>query len=92
MTYEVRQFDLSGVQGLSKKAIDLHLGLYKGYVDNLDRSVIGRYKAELLEYIHTSQSALLDNLRKKGALDKEVEEQLQAALKSFGERFDPKKA
>ena len=37
MTYEVRQFDLSGVQGLSKKAIDLHLGLYKGYVDNLNK-------------------------------------------------------
>jgi superoxide dismutase, Fe-Mn family len=37
MTYEVRPFDLSGVQGLSKKAIDLHLGLYKGYVDNLNK-------------------------------------------------------
>ncbi len=37
MTYEVRQFDLSGVQGLSKKAIDTHLGLYKGYVDNLNK-------------------------------------------------------
>jgi superoxide dismutase, Fe-Mn family len=37
VTYEVRQFDLSGVQGLSKKAIDLHLGLYKGYVDNLNK-------------------------------------------------------
>jgi superoxide dismutase, Fe-Mn family len=37
MSYEVRPFDLSGVQGLSKKAIDLHLGLYKGYVDNLNK-------------------------------------------------------
>lgn len=37
MTYEVRSFDLSGVQGLSKKALDLHLGLYKGYVDNLNK-------------------------------------------------------
>jgi Fe-Mn family superoxide dismutase len=37
MTHEVRAFDLSGVQGLSKKAIDLHLGLYKGYVDNLNK-------------------------------------------------------
>lgn len=39
MTYEVRPFDLSGVQGLSKKAIDLHLGLYKGYVDNLNKLI-----------------------------------------------------
>jgi Fe-Mn family superoxide dismutase len=37
MTYEVQPFDLSGVQGLSKKAIELHLGLYKGYVDNLNK-------------------------------------------------------
>ena len=37
MTYQVRPFDLTAVQGLSKKAIDLHLGLYKGYVDNLNK-------------------------------------------------------
>ncbi|HEY3730411.1 MAG TPA: Fe-Mn family superoxide dismutase [Steroidobacteraceae bacterium] len=37
MTYQVRSFDLSKVQGLSKKALDLHLGLYKGYVENLNK-------------------------------------------------------
>jgi superoxide dismutase, Fe-Mn family len=37
VTYEVRAFDLSGVQGLSKKAIDLHLGLYKTYVEQLNK-------------------------------------------------------
>ena len=37
MTYQVRPFDLTAVKGLSKKAIDLHLGLYKGYVDNLNK-------------------------------------------------------
>ena len=37
MTYQVRAFDLSGVQGLSKKAIDLHLGLYKTYVEQLNK-------------------------------------------------------
>lgn len=37
MTYQVRNFDLSGVEGLSKKAIDLHLSLYKGYVENLNK-------------------------------------------------------
>jgi Fe-Mn family superoxide dismutase len=35
--YQVRPFDLSGVQGLSKKAIDLHLGLYKSYVEQLNK-------------------------------------------------------
>jgi Fe-Mn family superoxide dismutase len=37
VTYEVRPFDLSAVQGLSKKAIDLHLGLYKTYVEQLNK-------------------------------------------------------
>lgn len=37
MTYQVRTFNLSGVQGLSKKAIDLHLGLYKTYVEQLNK-------------------------------------------------------
>jgi Fe-Mn family superoxide dismutase len=37
VTYQVRPFDLSGVQGLSKKAIDLHLGLYKTYVEQLNK-------------------------------------------------------
>jgi len=36
VSYQVRPFDLSGVQGLSKKAIDLHLGLYKTYVEQLN--------------------------------------------------------
>lgn len=37
MTYQVKPFDLGKVQGLSKKALDLHLSLYKGYVDNLNK-------------------------------------------------------
>jgi Fe-Mn family superoxide dismutase len=37
VTYQVRPFDLAGVQGLSKKAIDLHLGLYKTYVEQLNK-------------------------------------------------------
>lgn len=37
MSYQVRAFDLSGIQGLSKKAIDLHLGLYKTYVEQLNK-------------------------------------------------------
>jgi Fe-Mn family superoxide dismutase len=37
VTYQIRPFDLSAVQGLSKKAIDLHLGLYKTYVEQLNK-------------------------------------------------------
>jgi Fe-Mn family superoxide dismutase len=34
--YEARDFDLKRLQGLSPKAIETHLGLYRGYVDKLN--------------------------------------------------------
>jgi Fe-Mn family superoxide dismutase len=34
--YTVREFDLTAVTGLSPRAIELHLGLYAGYVANLN--------------------------------------------------------
>jgi Fe-Mn family superoxide dismutase len=37
MSYQVRSFDLGAVQGLSKKALDLHLGLYRTYVEQLNK-------------------------------------------------------
>ena len=63
----------------------------KGYIDDLDLSLIRRYKAELLEYIHASHSKLVETLRTKRAVDAEVEGLLQAALKAFGDVFDRKK-
>ena len=35
--YKVREFDLTGVAGLSPRAIELHLELYAGYVENLNK-------------------------------------------------------
>jgi Fe-Mn family superoxide dismutase len=36
MSFEARSFDLSGVEGLSQSALDLHLGLYRGYVKEVN--------------------------------------------------------
>jgi F-type H+-transporting ATPase subunit alpha len=63
----------------------------KGYIDNFELSSLRRYKTELLEYVHASHSKLLEDLRTKKALDATLESTLQAALKAFGEVFDPKK-
>lgn len=41
--FDVRKFDLSGVEGLSKHALDLHLSLYEGYVKETN---------VLLDYLH----------------------------------------
>ena len=36
MVYEEKKFDLPQLQGLSKKQIDIHLGLYGGYVKHVN--------------------------------------------------------
>jgi F-type H+-transporting ATPase subunit alpha len=64
----------------------------KGYLDGYELSVIGRYKKELLEYLHSSHAKLVEDIVKKRALDSELETQLQHALKHFGEVFDAKKS
>jgi F-type H+/Na+-transporting ATPase subunit alpha len=63
----------------------------KGYVDQYELPVLQRYKKELLDYMHTSQAKVVDAIKSKRALDADIENSLQAALKSFSEVFDPKK-
>jgi F-type H+-transporting ATPase subunit alpha len=60
----------------------------KGYIDDLELPLIRRYKSDLLDYMHASQTKLIETLRTKRALDAELEAQVQAALKTFGETFD----
>ncbi len=36
MTYEARKFDLPELTGISKKQIEVHLGLYEGYVKHVN--------------------------------------------------------
>ncbi len=36
MTYEAKQFDLPELKGLSQKQVEVHLGLYQGYVKNVN--------------------------------------------------------
>jgi Fe-Mn family superoxide dismutase len=45
VNYQVRKFDLARVEGISSQALEDHLGLYKGYVENtnklLEKSIRG---------------------------------------------------
>jgi F-type H+-transporting ATPase subunit alpha len=85
---------LKQLQYVPMDVIDQVIIIYaanKGYMDAYDVGDLGRYKAELLQYVHTSQSKLLEDLNKKRAIDSEIETAIQSALKSFNEIFDPKK-
>jgi len=48
MEYKEQQFNLSKLKGISEKQIDVHLGLYSGYVKhvNLVREKIHKLEAE----------------------------------------------
>jgi F-type H+-transporting ATPase subunit alpha len=58
-----------------------------GYCDELPVESVKRYENELLEFIHAGHSNIIEGLRTKKALTDEIVEQLNAALKSFTERF-----
>lgn len=51
MNYEVKKFDIPKLHGLSEKQIEVHLGLYAGYVThvNLCRDLIHSLKKEDME-------------------------------------------
>jgi F-type H+-transporting ATPase subunit alpha len=58
-----------------------------GFVDDLDVSQVRPFEAALLAYMNGSKRELLDAVRDKKTLDKEVTAQLQEAVKEFKERF-----
>lgn len=59
----------------------------RGYVDEYPESALGRYEAELVEFMEANQKALLDEIKEKKELTEEIEKRLQAALAKFKERF-----
>jgi F-type H+/Na+-transporting ATPase subunit alpha len=62
-----------------------------GYIDKYDVPVLRRYEKELLEYLHSSHKAMVDDIKQKQKLDDDNEGKLKAALKTFAEVFDPAK-
>ena len=60
----------------------------KGYIDGYDLGDLGRYQAELLEFVKASHSKVLEDLASKKKIDDDIEEALKKALKAFGEVFE----
>ncbi len=50
---------------------------------------VGRYENELMSYIKTNHSGILDSIRESGALSDEARDQLTAALDAFADVFQP---
>ncbi|MGD8861472.1 MAG: F0F1 ATP synthase subunit alpha [Myxococcales bacterium] len=59
-----------------------------GYIDELPKTAIRRYEAELLDYMKASHKDVLEAIGGGGKIAGETEENLKKALKAFAEVFE----
>jgi F-type H+-transporting ATPase subunit alpha len=71
---------------VEKQIITIFVGT-NGFVDDLPVSECRVFERHLFDYLDTSQSALLEKIRQKKALDDELREEITQALSQFKERF-----
>ncbi|MBN9163519.1 MAG: F0F1 ATP synthase subunit alpha [Myxococcales bacterium] len=71
---------------VEKQILIIYAGT-KGYLDSLETSKLSDYEKQLYAFIESKHGEILENIRKKKALDKDTEESLKNALKEFGTAF-----
>jgi F-type H+-transporting ATPase subunit alpha len=59
----------------------------KGFMDDIPVAAVARCESEFLEYMKTSEPAVLEDIRTKKQLDKDLEGRLQAAVTAFKKGF-----
>ncbi|MGW8169250.1 MAG: F0F1 ATP synthase subunit alpha [Sulfurovaceae bacterium] len=60
----------------------------KGYLDSIPASKVTKFEAELLSFMDTKYSKVLDNIRTSQKIDDETEAQLRKAIEDFKESFN----
>src|ERR1041385_2191322 len=63
-----------------------------GYTDDVAVSDVRTFEAELVRFIENSHPAVLQTMREKKALDKEIEDELHQSLKDFKETWTERAA
>jgi F-type H+/Na+-transporting ATPase subunit alpha len=71
---------------VEKQVVIIYAGT-TGLLDDLAVEQIRPFEAELNRFMDTSQTALLQEIREKKALDDQVKAKLNTMLKEFKERF-----
>ncbi len=61
----------------------------KGFTDDYEVEVLGRYEKELISWLKAEKSDLLPGIREKKTLKKGLGDDLESALKLFNDVFDP---
>jgi F-type H+-transporting ATPase subunit alpha len=71
---------------VEKQVISIFAGT-KGYTDELPIDQIAKYEADLLAFIEGKYPQILEDIKTKKAIDKELEATLAKALEAFGKGF-----
>jgi F-type H+-transporting ATPase subunit alpha len=58
-----------------------------GYVDEYPTTDVQRYEKEMISFMESSYSDVLDTIRDKKALDDELQDKIKAALDEFKGQF-----
>jgi F-type H+-transporting ATPase subunit alpha len=59
----------------------------KGFMDDLPVESVGAFERGLLEFLRASKADILNDIKERKTLDKELEERLQAAIAEFTKNF-----
>ena len=60
-----------------------------GFLDPLPTDSIGRYQQELISWLKAERASILGDIVSKGKIDDTLESQLEDALKTFADVFEP---
>jgi len=71
---------------VEKQIVIIYAGA-KGYLDGIDISKIGAYEKGLYEFLGAKHAGVLEGIRTKKKLDKELEELVKKALTEYGTTF-----
>ena len=59
----------------------------KGFLDDIPLEDIKKFEQGLISFVENTRSSLLEKIRERKTIDKEIEEEMRAALTEFKERF-----
>jgi F-type H+-transporting ATPase subunit alpha len=82
---ELLKQPLNSPMPVEEQAIALFAGT-RGFLDPIPVADVRRFESELLEYMRTRHSDILDSIRSSGAMD---EDAVQSALQGFADQFRP---
>ncbi len=71
---------------IEKQIVAIYAGT-KGYLDSIEMSLIGKFERDMYAYLEGKHPAVLEDIKTKKALDKDLEDRLKSALSDFKKVF-----